>query len=85
MPANHQDDGTHGSATEGTSPQRLAESVSFDLLGARLGADVRASIEEALDAGAEFSQPGSALAIFRAALSASIREIETHEVASEGV
>jgi len=78
MTANHQVDGTDRSATGGTGPERLAESVSFDLLGPRLGADVRASIEDALDAGAEFAQPGPALAIFRAALSASIREIETH-------
>lgn len=55
----------------------LAQSVGFDLLGEELGADVEASLESALEAGAIFTPAGDPIAIFRESLSRSIRDIET--------
>lgn len=58
---------------------RLARTVGLEILGPWLASDVRASIGEALAAGAVFAVKGGPLAVFRAALESSIREIEGHE------
>lgn len=65
-------------ASPSPTAQNLAETVGFDLLGPHLGPDLDAAIQEALDAGATFPTPGDPTAVFRAALAASIRDIETH-------
>ena len=59
-----------------SSAESLATSVGVDLLGERLGGDVRMAVGAALGARAVFPNGGDALAIFRNTLAASIRDIE---------
>lgn len=56
----------------------LADTVGFDLLGEALGHDVEAALTYALAGGTRFAGGTDALAIFLAALTDSIRDIETH-------
>ncbi len=56
----------------------LADSVGSKLLGPGLGEDVRSALEAALSGGAVFEGGQDALGIFRKALAASIRDVETH-------
>lgn len=58
--------------------ERLADTVDFEILGKSLGRDVRSAINAALKAGARFNGPARSSAIFRSAVDASIREIESH-------
>ncbi|MBD3336822.1 MAG: hypothetical protein GF355_15020 [Candidatus Eisenbacteria bacterium] len=59
-------------------PPALADTVDFELLGPNLGRDLEAAIESALSGGAIFRDGPDPLVIFREALSASIRDIESH-------
>lgn len=59
--------------------QSLAETVGFELLGPDLGEDLEFRLKTALEKGTVFQGGGNPLSIFRTALRASIREIETHE------
>ena len=56
---------------------RLVDSVGFEILGEALGEDVRAAASEALNAGAMFCGLAEPLEIFREALAASSREINS--------
>ena len=56
----------------------LTAKAGFDLLGAELGMDVAAALQNALAGGAVFACSKDPLGIFRAALSNSIRNIELH-------
>jgi hypothetical protein len=56
----------------------LADTVSFDLVGADLGRDVESALQTALSAGVVFPKRSSPLSIFREALATSIHAIETH-------
>ena len=56
----------------------LAETVRFELLGSGLGKDVKSALHAALSGGAVFANGNDGLAIFRQALAASIRNIESH-------
>ena len=56
----------------------LAETVGFELLGSGLGKDVKSALQVALSVGAVFANGHDALVIFRQALAASIRNIESH-------
>ncbi|MBM4163293.1 MAG: hypothetical protein FJ222_02470 [Lentisphaerae bacterium] len=62
-----------------SSPESLAVSVGFDLLGERFGDDVAKAVSSALKASALFPGGGDALAIFRHTLAASIRDIEEED------
>ena len=56
----------------------LADTVDFALLGSSLGQDVESSLQAALSGGAFFANGQEGLVIFRQALTASIRDIESH-------
>lgn len=56
----------------------LADTVDFALLGSSLGKDVEYSLQAALSDGAVFANGHDALLIFRQAITASIRDIESH-------
>ncbi len=56
----------------------LAQTAGFELLGPHLGKDVKYALQTALSSGAVFANGHSALAVFRQALAASIRSIESH-------
>jgi hypothetical protein len=56
----------------------LVNSVGFDLIGSDLGKDVESALQVALAGGAVFPDGTDPLFIFRQALSASIRDIESH-------
>lgn len=56
----------------------LADTVDFTLLGSSLGKDVESALQAALSGGAVFANGHNALVIFRQALTASIRDIESH-------
>ena len=56
----------------------LAETVGFELLGPGLGKDVESALQAALRGGAAFVNACDSLVIFRQALTASIRNIESH-------
>ncbi len=56
----------------------LVDSVGFDLIGSDLGKDVESALQVALAGGAVFPNGTDPLFIFRQALSASIRDIESH-------
>ncbi|NQT12275.1 MAG: hypothetical protein HQ582_05985, partial [Planctomycetes bacterium] len=56
----------------------LVDSVGFDLIGSDLGRDVESALQVALVGGAVFPNGTDPLSIFRQALSASIRDIESH-------
>jgi CxxC-x17-CxxC domain-containing protein len=57
--------------------ESLVDSVGFDLLGEELGSDIRSTLEKALAGGAVFHKAHEPLSIFRQALVASIREIQS--------
>jgi len=57
----------------------LVRSVGFDLLGRALGNDVRDALAEALKAGACFCGRAQPLAVFRAALAESIRDVSADD------
>jgi hypothetical protein len=59
--------------------QSLAETVGFELLGPDLGKDLEFRLKTALEKGTIFQGGGNPLSIFKSALQASIREIETDE------
>lgn len=56
----------------------LADSAGFDLIGRELGKDLRSAIRAALVVGAVFHEGKTPLQIFRATLTGSIRNIESH-------
>jgi hypothetical protein len=56
----------------------LADSVGFELLGFGLGRDVESALKAALSGGAVFASGHDALGIFRQALTAAVRNIESH-------
>lgn len=56
----------------------LAESVGFDILGEGLGRDIERALTSALGGGAVFHSGTNALSVFRNALAASVRSMETH-------
>ena len=56
----------------------LADTVGFELIGSDLGEDVKAALQAALAGGAIFPAGTDPLFIFRRALAASIRDIESH-------
>jgi hypothetical protein len=56
----------------------LVDTVGFELLGSGLGKDVESALQAALSGGAVFANGHDALSIFRQALAASIRNIESH-------
>ncbi|REJ88245.1 MAG: hypothetical protein DWQ35_19900 [Planctomycetota bacterium] len=56
----------------------LVDSVGFDLIGSDLGKDVESALQVALAGGAVFPNGTDPILIFREALSASIRDIESH-------
>ena len=56
----------------------LVDSVGFDLIGSDLGKDVESALKVTLAGGAVFANGTEPLLIFRQALSASIRDIESH-------
>ncbi|MHB9074224.1 MAG: hypothetical protein ACYC6G_11945 [Desulfobaccales bacterium] len=58
--------------------ESLAATVNFTLLGSSLGKDVENGLKFALSGGAVFANGHDALVIFRQALTASIRDIESH-------
>ena len=58
---------------------RLTDTVGFEILGKALGKDVEVSLRKAIAAGAIFHAGSDPLAVFREALSESIRTIETNE------
>ena len=62
----------------GPWPNPLAEKSGFDILGLDIGRNVELSIAEAISGGAVFAERAHPLVIFRAALGASIRDIESH-------
>jgi len=61
-----------------TDSGSLVDSVGFDLIGSDLGKDLESSLQIALTGGAIFINGNDPVSIFRRALSASIREIESH-------
>ena len=65
-------------ATLTADPGSLVDSVGFDLIGSDLGKDVESALQVALAGGAVFPNGTDPLFIFRQALSASIRDIESH-------
>jgi hypothetical protein len=58
--------------------KQLADTAGFELLGHAMGKDVESSIIAALEDGAVFLNSSDPPAIFRQALAASIRNIESH-------
>ncbi len=56
----------------------LADTVGFELLGSGLSPDVESALQAALSGGAVFADGHDALVIFRHALAAAIRNIESH-------
>jgi hypothetical protein len=56
----------------------LADTVSFELVGAELGSDLESALQTALTAGVVFPKGSSPLSIFREALARTIHAIETH-------
>lgn len=56
----------------------LAEEAEFSLIGEALGRDVSAAVRVALASGAVFPNGRDPLAVFRATVADSIRDIETH-------
>lgn len=56
----------------------LAQTIGFELLGPELGRDVKAALESALSGRVIFTPGLDAIGVFRQALAASIREIESH-------
>jgi hypothetical protein len=56
----------------------LAKTASFYFLGRELGRSVRRSLEAAIRAGAVLAHTGGPLSMFRDALAAAIRDIESH-------
>jgi hypothetical protein len=68
----------HPAASRISISESLADTVDFALLGSSLGKDVESSLQAALSGGAVFSNMHDALFIFRQALTASIRDIESH-------
>jgi hypothetical protein len=58
--------------------ESLADTVDFELLGSDLGEDVNSALQAALSGGAVFPDGGDPVHIFRRALAASIRDIESH-------
>ncbi len=56
----------------------LSKSADFDLLDEPLADAVRASLDEALSAGVVFDDGETPLEVFRSAMAASIRDIQTH-------
>ncbi|MBI9084163.1 MAG: hypothetical protein JEZ11_11240 [Desulfobacterales bacterium] len=56
----------------------LVDSAGFDLVDSDLGTDIESSLQFTLTGGAVFSNGTTPLSIFRQALSASIRDIESH-------
>ncbi len=56
----------------------LVETVGFELLGSDLGKEVECALQAALAGGAVFPNRTDPLFIFRRALAASIRDIESH-------
>lgn len=56
----------------------LVDTVGFELLGSSLGKEVESALQTALSGGAVFASGHDALVIFRQALAASIRNIESH-------
>ena len=62
-----------------TSDSRsLAETVGFELVGRDLGKDVEHALQAALAGGVVFPDGTDPLSIFRRALAASVRDIESH-------
>lgn len=61
-----------------TDAESLVNTVGFELLGAGLGKDVEAALQDALAGGAVFSNGTDPLAIFRQTLAISVRNIESH-------
>jgi hypothetical protein len=57
---------------------QLADTVDFDLLGPGMGKDVELALQTALSGGALFASGHDPIVIFRQALAASIRNIESH-------
>jgi len=62
----------------GADSGSLVDSVGFDVIGSDLGEDVESALQVALAGGAVFPNGTDPLSIFRQALSASIRDIESH-------
>jgi len=56
----------------------LADTVGFELVGSKLGRDIESSLQAALAGGVVFPSKTGPLSIFRKALAASIRSIESH-------
>ena len=65
--------------SDATSDSRsLAETVGFELVGRDLGKDVEHALQAALAGGVVFPDGTDPLSIFRRALAASVRDIESH-------
>jgi len=56
----------------------LADTVSFEIVGADLGSDLESGLQTALRSGVVFPKRSSPLSIFREALARTINAIETH-------
>jgi hypothetical protein len=65
-------------ATLSADSNSLVDSVGFDLISSDIGKDVESALQVALEGGAVFQIGSDPLVIFRQALSASIRDIESH-------
>lgn len=61
-----------------SDPGPLADTVGFELIGSGLGRDVESALQAALSGGAVFANGHDALSIFRRALAAAIRNIDSH-------
>lgn len=61
-----------------TGTDALASTVGFNHLGEELGRDVEAALRTALAGGAVFHNGSDPLAVFRASLADSLRDIESH-------
>ena len=69
----------HASSARMITPSvPLVSTVGFELLGTSLGKEVKSALQTALAGGAVFAEGQKPLVIFRQALAASIRNIESH-------
>lgn len=58
----------------------IADSAGFEILGTQFGSDVELALKTAIAGGAVFPKAGEPLSIFREALMASTRPIESHSM-----
>jgi hypothetical protein len=80
MEDQYSSEGSHytSSASMNATSVPLVNTVGFELLGTSLGKEVKSALSTALSGGAVFAEGHKPLVIFRQALAASIRNIESH-------